>query len=93
MLEVLVRQKADIQSQSKAMDGLTSVHFAALGGHGNCIRVISDRNKSILNAKSSKGDKTALHIAVAKGHDDATKALIEAGCDQSPKTSGVRSSG
>ena len=85
LLEVLIRHKADVHS--KAADGFTAVHFAALSGHADCISVIAERNKGVLNAKTLKGDKTALHIAASKGKEDVIKALIDSGCDQTAKNS------
>ena len=84
LIQLLIRSKASLSDC--AMDGFTPLHFAAQSGAANCCEFIVNKNRSLLSARISKGNKTALHLAAAKNHVEAVKVLLELGADASAQT-------
>eukprot|EP01039_Chlorochromonas_danica_P017336 gene17336-20647_t len=88
ILQMLIRAKADITL--KAMDAFTVLHFAATSSSPNaaqCIEFIGKKARAIIHQRSSKGLKSALHLAIPKGRVDVIQALLEIGLDPLAKTS------
>lgn len=80
----------DFQANSRicAMDNFTPLHFSAQQSNSaDVIALLAHNEKSIINARTSKGGKTALHLAAAKGNPEILGALIEVGADVKMKTS------
>lgn len=88
ILQMLIRAKAD--SSIKAMDAFTILHFAATSNAPNiaaCIEFIGKKARAIIHQRSTKGLKSALHIAIPKGRLETIQALLEIGLDPLAKTS------
>lgn len=88
-LQMLVRAGAALDV--KAMDGFTALHFAAQSnaeGADACIRFLAKKSKALLNMRITKGNKSALHLAAAKGNVTAVTTLLELGADHLAKTTG-----
>jgi uncharacterized protein len=85
IIRILLSANAD--SNVRAMDQFTALHFAAQAGHVDSVKLLAKKNKSLLNARISKGQKSALHLAASKGHLEVVKALIALGADVHGKTS------
>lgn len=77
---------ANCNVMAKALDGFTALHFAAASGDAACCQILIKRQKSLMSMRISKGNKTALHLAIAKGHLDVVKCLLESGADITAKT-------
>lgn len=69
----------------EAMDAFTALHFAAQAGAIHCCELLLAADPSLLELKVSKGNKTALHLAISKGHIDVVRLLVEAGADVKAK--------
>jgi hypothetical protein len=74
-----------------AQDGFTALHFACVsaGPAESIVEVISvlvKRDKTLLHARVKKGNKTALHMAAAKGTLAVVRALLEGGADPLAKS-------
>ena len=83
--KVLILAKANVSV--KAMDLFTPLHFAVQRENApDLIKLLVKKDKSLLNARISKGNKTALHLAATKGYLENVKALVEIGADISLKT-------
>jgi len=88
ILTVLINAKA--QLDKKAMDGFTVLHFAVQsnGEHAvECVRLICKKGKVLIQQRITKGNKTALHLAVTKGNIGVVEVLLEYGLDPLAKTS------
>lgn len=88
IIKELVTANCDLNL--KAMDNFTVLHFAVQGNNDTIIQYIlrkCKKNKSLINSKISKGQKTALHIAAKNNNFNVVKALIEAGADKNIKNS------
>lgn len=88
ILQMLIRAKADITL--KAMDAFTILHFAATSSSptaAQCIEFIGKKARAIIHQRSSKGLKSALHLAIPKARVDVIQALLEIGLDPLAKTS------
>lgn len=86
-LQLLVRANANLSL--KAMDGFTSLHFAAQSASAEapgCIRFLVKKSKGLLNQRITKGNKSALHLAASKGNVPNVTTLLELGADISAKT-------
>lgn len=70
-----------------AMDGFTVLHFAAQSNSIECIRLILQQAKHLLNRKCTRGSKTPLHLAVLKNNKESTDFLLKKGADMTIKTS------
>lgn len=93
--EKLIEAGADVGKE--AMDGFLPLHFAAQQGHIELLRVIirsvsakGDHGavKRLLNRVITKGKKSALHLAVMKGHSECACFLATKGASVEMKTSG-----
>jgi ankyrin repeat protein len=81
--------RSNATTSLKAMDNFSAVHFAAQNMNGSeCINCIVKKDKSLLNARITKGNKSALHLAVSKGNTNVINCLIKLGADLSAKTTG-----
>lgn len=58
--------------------GSTPLHWAAHGGHMDCLQVLLASPNCQVNVQNKLGD-TALHSAAWKGHAEAIKMLLEKG--------------
>ncbi|XP_033749900.1 osteoclast-stimulating factor 1-like [Pecten maximus] len=58
--------------------GSTPLHWAAHGGHMDCLHVLLQVPNCQVNVQNKLGD-TALHSAAWKGHAEAVKMLLEKG--------------
>jgi ankyrin repeat protein len=88
VLLVLINAKA--QLDKKAMDGFTILHFAVQSNSdtaSDCVRLICKKAKHLLSQRITKGNKTALHLAVAKGNIKIVEILLEYGLDPLARTS------
>jgi ankyrin repeat protein len=88
ILQLLIRSNA--QLTDKAMDGFTPLHFAAQSSSSDasvCVKILVKKCKSLLNQRITKGNKSALHLAAAKGNLSVIRQLIELGADVNDKTS------
>lgn len=90
---VLLQKGADVQRE--AMDGFLALHFAAQGGYLEVVRLIlkeiSQKGehgavKRHVNRVVRKGKKTALHLALAKGHVDCARFLVMKGASTDIKS-------
>ena len=87
ILQLLLRSKANVDK--KAMDGFTALHFAvqSTSPHAaKCVELIGRKAKSLLFQRTSKGSKSALHLAIAKGNESVVQVLLELGLDPESKT-------
>jgi ankyrin repeat protein len=83
--KLLILARADVSI--KAMDMFTTLHFAAQKNiDKDILRLLVKKDKSLLNARISKGNKTALHLAVSKGLKENIQVLLELGADINAKT-------
>jgi hypothetical protein len=90
MVRLLLDFSADVRV--KAQDNFTCIHFAAQQSSDECIRLLAKKDKTLVNATISKGNKTPLHLAAGKGQSLAViRALVELGSDVSQKTNGGQS--
>ena len=86
IVEVLLRSKA--KTDALANDNFTALHFAK---NVATIKALVKSNKALVSARISKGNKTALHLAVPKGNLDVVLCLIDLGSDITAKTSNGQS--
>ena len=86
IVEVLLRSKA--KTDALANDNFTALHFAK---NVDTIKALVKSNKALLSARISKGNKTALHLAVPKGNLDVVRCLIDLSSDVTAKTSNGQS--
>ena len=84
VVELLLYHEADVKL--KAMDNFTALHFAAQNGSRLICEYLVNREKTLLDMPTSKAGKTALHLAIGKGHIDVVKYLLEAGASTKVKT-------
>lgn len=93
ILQALVRAKANMDKE--AMDGFTVLHFAVQSSSteaARCVDLIVRKARRLLHQRTSKGSKTALHLAVSKGNESVVKVLLDARLDPAVKTSTGQSS-
>ena len=64
--------------------GMTALHYAAIGGHANTVRMLLDVGARI-DAKG-EGSCTALHLATIWGREDIARLLVEAGTNVNADT-------
>mmetsp|Transcript_32729 Transcript_32729/g.55183 ORF Transcript_32729/g.55183 Transcript_32729/m.55183 type:complete len:267 (-) Transcript_32729:47-847(-) len=86
-VKLLVLTNAAIDA--KAMDGFTALHFAAQSQSPKapeCIHYLVKKSKALLKQHITKGNKTALHLAVIKGIIPNINMLLSLGADLSVKT-------
>jgi ankyrin repeat protein len=58
-------------------DDYTPVHVAAIGGHARVVEVVASMSRSEIIDLLNKWQMTALMEAIANGHPDAVKTLLE----------------
>lgn len=61
--------------------GSTPLHWAARGGHADCVKALLSAPGIEVNVVNKIGD-TALHGAAWKGHPETISLLLEAGADK-----------
>jgi ankyrin repeat protein len=86
-LQLLVRAGASLDAV--ANDGFTALHFgvqSSAPGAPDCIRFLVKKHKPLLHQRITKGNKTPLHLAAAKGIELNIIALLELGADVSSKS-------
>lgn len=79
MVQLLLRSKA--LPTVKAKDNFTALHFAVQSNSLECCRLLLENTKALVNMRISKGNKTALHIAAAKGNIGVIELLLHCGAD------------
>lgn len=85
MVKLLALAKANFSI--RAMDQFTCLHFAVQKPVSKeLLKLLVRNDKTLLNARNSKGNKTALHVASSKGLIENVKALVELGADIEAKT-------
>jgi ankyrin repeat protein len=82
----LILKKIDVNSKDD--DGRTPLHWAALYGHTDIVRIFLD-NRADPTVTDSDGENP-LHLAAIYGHTDIVKELIEAGAELHPTPLGYR---
>lgn len=78
-LQECVKNNVSVNGLDKA--GSTPLHWAARGGHVECVQALLGVPKVQVNVQNKLGD-TALHLAAYRGHPDIIKLLLEAGADR-----------
>eukprot|EP00052_Salpingoeca_macrocollata_P001537 m.26114 g.26114 ORF g.26114 m.26114 type:complete len:217 (+) comp11471_c0_seq2:60-710(+) len=64
--------------------GSTPLHWAARGGHEECVALLLKQGKILLDVQNKLGD-TPLHLAAYKGHANVVGLLMEKGADRTLK--------
>ena len=88
IIQILLR--ANATATDKAADAFTPLHFVVQSQSNeaaDCVRVLIKANKSLMNQRISKGNKSALHLAAIKGNEKVILTLIELGADVNATTS------
>lgn len=75
-LNECICNKVSVNGLDKA--GCTPLHWAAHGGHLECLKRLLGVENCQLNVQNKLGD-TALHSAAWKGHSEAVQMLLEKG--------------
>eukprot|EP00953_Heterococcus_sp_UTEX-ZZ885_P014379 8158-Heterococcus_DN1.PRE.2 len=75
MIELLLANGADVHSRSRT--GETALHFAAVRGYVECVKVLVAAGTAVNSANSD--DMTSLHIAIIKQHACVVAVLLEHG--------------
>lgn len=83
LVKLLLRSKCC--PVDKALDGFTALHFAAMSGSAESCDLLISKQRSLLKDRVSKGNKTALHLAITKGNLDVVEKLLELGADVTAK--------
>lgn len=84
IIEILLNYKA--KTILKAKDNYNSLHFAIQSNSLECCKLLIQYDKSLLNTRISKGNKTALHLAASKNNYEIVEYLLEAGADPTALT-------
>lgn len=82
ILEECLSNKVSVNSLDKA--GCTALHWAAHGGHTECVRILLSVPGVQIDVVNKLGD-TPLHESAWKGHGDIVRMLLAAGADKSVK--------
>ena len=82
IVKLLLQSKA--KTDLLANDNFSALHFAS---RAEIIKLLVKSNKALLAGRVSKGNKTALHLAIPKGNIEVVKCLIDLGSDITAKTS------
>ncbi|KAK2164714.1 hypothetical protein LSH36_60g09012 [Paralvinella palmiformis] len=77
-LRECISNNVSVNSLDKA--GSTPIHWAAHGGHIDCMKALMEVPKCEINVQNKLGD-TALHSAAWKGHPEAVELLLSRGAD------------
>lgn len=78
-LEECLSNKVSVNSLDKA--GCTALHWAARGGHGECVRILLSIPGVQIDVQNKLGD-TPLHSGAWKGHSDIVRMLLNAGANK-----------
>jgi hypothetical protein len=85
IVKLLLQAKVNVDSL--AMDDFTALHFAAQQANTvDIIKELHKKDKNLIKMRVSKGNKTALHLAIAKGDLSVIRCLLELGSDVMSKT-------
>eukprot|EP00411_Alexandrium_monilatum_P016696 CAMPEP_0175235674 /NCGR_PEP_ID=MMETSP0093-20121207/27613_1 /TAXON_ID=311494 /ORGANISM="Alexandrium monilatum, Strain CCMP3105" /LENGTH=936 /DNA_ID=CAMNT_0016529603 /DNA_START=8 /DNA_END=2815 /DNA_ORIENTATION=- len=93
-VERLLAKAADVQKE--AMDGFLPLHFAAQAGHLEVVRMLVRKVsaggargavKQHVNRVARKNKRSALHLALLKGHTECARFLVLKGASTELKTS------
>ena len=86
IVRLLIQSKANVNA--KALDQFTALHFISQKDNISIeiFKLLIRKDKSLLNYRISKGNKTALHLASSKNLINNVKILLELGADISAKT-------
>lgn len=79
IIQFLLRMKA--LTTIKAKDNFTPLHFAIQSGNLQCCILLINYDKTLLHSRISKGNKTGLHLAAAKGNYEIVEFLLQSGAD------------
>jgi ankyrin repeat protein len=82
IVKLLLQSKA--KTDLLANDNFSALHFASTA---EIVKLLVKSNKALLAGRVSKGNKTALHLAIPKGNIEVVQCLIDLGCDITAKTS------
>ena len=80
-VKLLLRNKA--KPNVVANDNFMALHFAS---NVDVIKELVKKDKQSVKARVSKGNKTALHLAIPKGNIEVITCLLDAGSDITAKT-------
>lgn len=86
IVKLLLRNKA--KPNALASDNFTALHFAS---NVDIIKELVKKDKQLVKARVSKGNKTALHLAIPKGNVDVIACLLDVGSDITAKTGAGKS--
>jgi ankyrin repeat protein len=75
-VELLLREKADVDMQSFEPEPFTPVIAAASAGHADVLRVFIDHDAELMIPEGH--DHTVLEIAMTKSHSNTVAILLEA---------------
>ena len=81
-VESLLNQGADVNA--KTYDGMTALHFAAMGTQTNILKILLAHQAKV-NATNTASGWTPLHFAALFGHKDAVQILLENNADINAK--------
>lgn len=84
IIQFLLRMKA--LTTIKAKDNFTPLHFAIQSGNLQCCILLINYDKTLLHSRISKGNKTGLHLATAKGNYEIVEFLLQSGADPTALT-------
>jgi ankyrin repeat protein len=84
-VRVLLRDAVDVNSAQG--DGMTALHWAALGDNAEIASLLLYAGANV-RATTRLGAYTPLFLAARNGHTDITKLLLEAGADPKQAASG-----
>ena len=86
IVRLLIQSKANVNA--KALDQFTPLHFISQKDNISIeiFKLLIRKDKSLLNYRISKGNKTALHLAASKNLINNVKILLELGADVTAKT-------
>ena len=74
MVKLLIRNNAKLDLL--ANDKFTPLHFA---NNVEVIKLLVKKDKHLVKARVTKGNKTALHMAIPKGNVDVVTCLLSSG--------------
>lgn len=83
MVKLLLRSRCS--PMEKALDGFTALHFAAMSESVEACELLALKQRSLLKDRVTKGNKTALHLAIGKGNLDIVQKMLDLGSDVTAK--------